>query len=340
MLGDWVSYHIYYHEDLDRLVQGLIVPVVYMLIERDAIDRFFFVRYGLGGPHVRLRLRPVKSRATVESLARAAIESFLQACPSCRSINESTLRASAARIIAEDSHEELKAIPGDNTYLIEEFRPEVERYGGLDLLPFSLDLFATSSMWVLDLVRRGSIASTTRRLKHGLQLILWQALHFSRDPEELRALVRYAYNTWGAEMPGVVKKAEQVFERQRDSLVAMVEHQCQRAKMRSFADLSTLDLPSLHGGAAQLLAAKLDSQKVRDKVRYMIKGSHIHMTSTRLGLMNPEEVYLCRMLSMASDFASGEIARALTEIARFDARVTIAQLANCGIRNFTEGAQE
>jgi len=71
----WIGYHLFYYEDPRRAVLGFVRPAVAALVEVDLIESFFFLRYALGGPHVRLRLRPAEGRSPeaaemVEALAR------------------------------------------------------------------------------------------------------------------------------------------------------------------------------------------------------------------------------------------------------------------------------
>src|SRR4051812_47680502 len=41
----WCSYHLYYHEDLDRAVIGFVLPTVLSVVSSGWIDSFFFIRY-------------------------------------------------------------------------------------------------------------------------------------------------------------------------------------------------------------------------------------------------------------------------------------------------------
>src|SRR5687767_1719493 len=89
----WISGHLYYHESLDRAVLGFVHPLVVSLVKDGQIDAFFFVRYGLGGPHIRLRLRVIPG---ARELALAAMQQsahhFLDLAPSARSVDEEAIR--------------------------------------------------------------------------------------------------------------------------------------------------------------------------------------------------------------------------------------------------------
>jgi thiopeptide-type bacteriocin biosynthesis protein len=59
--GEWLSAHIFfngelYGKDCDRVILDLVAPFVQVCHEHQWITRYFFIRYGENGPHVRLRL--------------------------------------------------------------------------------------------------------------------------------------------------------------------------------------------------------------------------------------------------------------------------------------------
>ena len=53
----WCAWHLHYHGDSNRLLFGVIDPTSRRWWKEGAIDRSFFVRYQLGGPHIRWRVR-------------------------------------------------------------------------------------------------------------------------------------------------------------------------------------------------------------------------------------------------------------------------------------------
>src|SRR6478736_5504341 len=75
-LANWRAWHLYYHACEDHLLLELVRPLVVELLRRQAIDRFFFIRYAYGGPHIRLRWRLTEASGAVEAeqtlTARAA----------------------------------------------------------------------------------------------------------------------------------------------------------------------------------------------------------------------------------------------------------------------------
>src|SRR5690242_2191659 len=100
---NWVAGHLYHHQDLDQVLWGFVHPLVVTLVQNGSIDSFFYVRYGLGGPHIRLRLRTVPgAREGVLEAMRQASRRFLALAPSTKSLDEETIRRSNERLLASD----------------------------------------------------------------------------------------------------------------------------------------------------------------------------------------------------------------------------------------------
>src|SRR5690242_5681489 len=68
----WASYHIFYYAlSCHQVLLEIVLPVVRDLWNRRQLIRFFFIRYGEGGPHVRLRvLGSPEGRRDLESSLR------------------------------------------------------------------------------------------------------------------------------------------------------------------------------------------------------------------------------------------------------------------------------
>ncbi|MGX7761440.1 thiopeptide-type bacteriocin biosynthesis protein [Streptomyces angustmyceticus] len=79
----WVCAHVFYDTDQDALLARCVEPVVTELERRGLIQRYFFLRYWEGGPHVRLRLLPTRARdrAAVAEVAEHRLGAFLAASP-------------------------------------------------------------------------------------------------------------------------------------------------------------------------------------------------------------------------------------------------------------------
>jgi hypothetical protein len=293
----WICYHLYYHQDPDLAVRQLVRPLIARLLAEGWIDNYFFVRYRLGGPHIRLRLqaRPA-SAESVAAVAEAAARSFLADRPSTSPLSADEVRRIHQIVLASEPHEHDDSIYPDNSFLAMPFRPEIERYGGPELLRHSLDFFTASSATVLDLLGLHGEQTRSRRAV-AFQVLACQALSFARGPEDLAVLVRYAIDLWGGAMPRAIAQAERIFAEQKGLFDRLFRHQREQeaASLERSGDGEIL--PRLRA-ASRLLSRSIGAADLATHQR--IGGSQLHMTANRLGLSNAEEVYLGRLLELAA----------------------------------------
>jgi hypothetical protein len=293
----WLSGHLYHHQSLDPVVRGFVHPLAVSLVKGGWIDAFFFVRDGLGGPHIRLRLRVIPGAGDRALAAmRQSAEIFLELEPSTRSLDAETIWRSNERILAADPHEIDGAVYPDNSFRVVPFRPEIERYGGPGRFRASLDFFTLSSVAAIEFLSSHGEAPRSVQLAHAFGLLLRQALGFAADETELSDLLRYGVDSWGQILPKVVEKGDKVARSQMDVFLELFHEAV--AEVRSLhAEHASFERPPdfLAVGAGRLSAAIGSADRA---TRARIGGSQLHMTATRLGLGNAEEVYISRLLSV------------------------------------------
>ena len=280
--------------------------MVAALAREGSITGFFYLRHGLGGPHLRLRLRPAAGADGrvgdgMEHFARA----FLAREPSRRSLEEAAIRRSNAAILQNDPHEIDDAVHADNSYRRVPFRPEVERYGGPQRFRFSLDCFTLSSVAAIDFHLRLGGAARPLQLAEAYGLLLRQALGFAHGEDELADLLRYGVDWLGHDLPKVVEKGDAVAQTQRERFRELLAGSLEEAReAREGADPAGLSPASLLVAGAGRLSAAIGPAERGDRLR--IGASQLHMTASRLGLTHAEEVYLSRILTRTLGEAGGE----------------------------------
>ena len=287
---EWASYHVFYHGPGDRLLSRLVLPVVRDLWNRGRIDRFFFIRYGLGGPHVRLRLlcAPGAGEEAGESLRQAA-EGFFARWPA-ETLDDDEIRRQNRPFAASHSPAELDAVHPNHSVASVPFEPEVERYGGPDLIGSSLDFFCVSSAYALDLISRHEGEPRPRRLSHAMRALLRQALGFAAGGRELPAIAAYAAAGTGPGTSLLLARADQEFARSPEDYLALIQEEIEISR------------DSLLTAAAQVLESRL--RGTADPAWWRVVGSQLHMTANRLDLMNVEELYLGQILRRALERAA------------------------------------
>jgi len=127
--------------------------------------------------------------------------------------------------------------------------------------------------------------------------LLQQAAGFAADGRELLDLLRYGMDSWGnGGPPKVLEKADKVFALQTDAFLqlfrtrlsevrsSLAEGEGGASRAADFLVLGAAGLSAVLSGAARATRAR-------------IGGSQLHMTATRLGIGNAEEVYISRLLT-------------------------------------------
>ncbi|MFI6498957.1 lantibiotic dehydratase C-terminal domain-containing protein [Nonomuraea typhae] len=109
----WISIHAHYHHDLDPLLIGAVAPLIDMLRSADLLERWFFLRYWEGGPHLRIRLLPRRhgDASAVRGEAVHRLGSWLAANPAPGHLPEDLYEAHARTAAA------LEGRPGPPTPL-------------------------------------------------------------------------------------------------------------------------------------------------------------------------------------------------------------------------------
>jgi hypothetical protein len=296
--SEWVSYHLFYHQPGDRLLLRLVLPLVRELRRRGRISRFFFIRYGEGGPHIRLRLLcDPRHKKTADASLRRRAARFFERWPSGPLDGGGEARRQTWYSLVGDSRG--GATYPDNSAVEIPFEPEVERYGGADLLDDSLEYFYRSSLCVLRLAARHRGMDKPFLLGLGLRLLWWQALGFAAGREELSRLAAYMA---GARQGGaLVERADREFAARGDSYARLLRGEIERLR----------DGEPLAESPEFLLAAAARHlrQRIRgagEEARWRILSSQLHMTANRLGLLKLEELYLGRLLWRALQHAGSD----------------------------------
>lgn len=286
---NWLAFYLFYHADRDRALLEFVQPAVRSLWLKEQIASFFFIRYALGGPHIRLRLLVNPGcESAVEEEVQLAAASFLARRPSTDSWDEATIRRINHTILANDAHEQEDAVYPDNFLRATPFRPEVDRYGGSGLLPHSLDLFAVSSVKALRYCNAYEHAARARRLSGACRLLARQLWSFADGDEALSVLQAF---TASRKLDAILPHADSAYEARRSDFLSLLTTELEALG-------SPQAVPDLHDLASRQLAR--EASEADAEIRRRIGASQLHMTANRIGVTNAEEVYLGRLLERAA----------------------------------------
>ncbi|WP_051709137.1 thiopeptide-type bacteriocin biosynthesis protein [Streptomyces sp. NRRL S-350] len=255
-------------EDLAPLMDGL------------AGTDWFFIRYGEGGPHLRIRLRHPGPPTASPALDPTRLAADLSRLAGRRTPPDGPWTA---------RHGEVTEVP---------YAPETERYGGPALLPIAEEVFTHSTRTAVHALRALASAPDSRL---PLALDLAHTTAHALGLDELAAsrwLRRHAASwRWVTEYPplpgaAVHTRVNTVFARQRQALAG-------RARaLRAALDAGTA-APWLGDWAARTAdaAARMRAVAPADASERLswVWASQLHMLFNRLGVGPDEERAVCRL---------------------------------------------
>jgi thiopeptide-type bacteriocin biosynthesis protein len=297
--AEWASVHLFgrpalYGSDGDAVLLRDVRPLVRTCARAGAIDGFFFVRYGEGGPHIRLRmrLRAARHRATVERLVQD-------------------------RLHASDRSPRRGATPGGASRRVVRFEwtpyvPELDRYGGPAGVAIAERVFHASSVAAFAMLRAVAEEDRTRRL--GLALLNGLVvLHvFMENHTALSAFAAthaMQYAQLGAPGQGLTNQFRATFDanaeaRRRDVariLAAAADSALPPAVRRFQAELRDCRDSLRRAWYSRKLSCGESPLRAWSDCVGRIVPSYLHMMNNRLGIVMREEAYLAYVISRATD---------------------------------------
>ncbi len=257
----WLSAHLFWEGSLDELLRHCVASLVQYGQRRGWVQQFFFIRYGEGGPHVRLRLRAT----SVADHARLA------------------------RLVARRFAAFLRVAGGVGWVQFVPYRPETTRYGGPQALLLAEAFFEASSAAVLRWLRtQPGLPPAARRLTAAL------VLHASFaqacwPPVRVQASLRQFVADWLPRVPG-----------EWLGLFA-AQYQCQRPALRTLLGQPQpiTGWLAAYAQASERLATQLAQVALSESQYDEVITSLLHMTNNRLGVANHDEAFVAYLLAEA-----------------------------------------
>jgi len=336
--GDgWISLHVFYAANANPVLVNCVRPLVDSLREQGLLRSWFFIRYWLEGPHIRLRLLPTDPSVTAEvaRAARTALESYLRERPALyeedRNASGDLYKNMFLAEYSEDRWNELYGADGtmpfrDNNSIAHiAYERELARYGG----PAGMELaewhFQESSETVVTLLDTTNVHVRTVLLGQAAQLTAGLCFAFLRDEEAVaRFLVNYRTmweTSYQEPSDNQHERFDRSYERMKDRLVTRVEHVRDSARGDSEAAPTPLErswlahcdelrdkvLGLFDEGSLTFRDGPVQDPQVALAI---VLSSYVHMTNNRLGVSILDEIYLSYILCKAlSDMAPQEVLR-------------------------------
>lgn len=324
MNSEWQSFHVFYAANANPILVEGVAPLVRSLRERGLVDRWFFIRYWLEGPHVRLRVLPARDAdpERVRTEVRTALEAVLTRRPALYEADRDDSGELFKRMyLAEYSEEQWNAEYGEdgempyrdnNTVHENAYRQELDRYGGPAGMALSEWHFERSSDLVLRLLATGNMHLRTVLLGQTAQLGMALCFAFLPDDAAVAGFLENYRVFWETSYQEPSTEQHEAFDRGfarmrdrlRDRLSAVraavrdpagatgverewAEH-CRELAARA-ADLTRAGELSFRDGPVTDPAVALP----------ILLSSYVHMTANRLGASILDEIYLAYVNSRA-----------------------------------------
>jgi thiopeptide-type bacteriocin biosynthesis protein len=325
--NEWISLHVFYAANANPVLVNCVGPLTAELQEQGVLAKWFFIRYWLEGPHVRIRLLPSapEHAETVRRTAEERITAYLRRRPA---LYEEDRDANADlyknMYLAEYTQEMWDADYGpdgtmpfrdNNSVHLMSYDREYSRYGGPLAMELAESHFQTSSEYVLTLLGSTNVHVRTALLGQSAQLMLALCLAFLPDEEAVATFLTRYRTMWETSYQesseGQHEKFDASYARMRDRLV-------QRARQ---VRAGVQDLPGA-APTAQERAWIEHARELRDDVLRLaadgkiafrdgrtpddpqdalavVLSSYVHMTNNRLGVSILDEIYLSYVLRRA-----------------------------------------
>ncbi len=322
----WISLHIFYAADSNPLLTDCIGPLIAHLRKSSLIERWFFIRYWLEGPHVRLRLLPSSDEAgeKVRQITRERVEQFLERRPSLwEPETEDPGGMFKSMFLAEYTEQQWNERYGEGGSMtfrpnnsIEEiaYEPEFGRYGGPRGMELAERHFEHSSDAIVELLTRTNTHVRTVLLGLSAQMACVLAFTMLGSDEAVAEFFQRYRLSWERRYDTSSEihhpRFDQSLSKARDELLrrigeikagisgdapiadfrtSWIEH---AAEMRTgITNLTRKGLMSFGDGMEEITDVSI--------VCAILLTSYIHMTNNRLGVLIQDEIYISYLISKA-----------------------------------------
>lgn len=315
----WNAYHVFYHGDLDELIRSAVSPLTKKLLEQGIVEKFFYIRYWEGGPHIRLRFYQEKERINdSEPLIYSYINSFFQEYPSEEFSDKKMLLLQMNKLaMLENKTSNQIDIVANNSIVKEKYEQELVRYGGKVGMELAEEHFFQSSLFSIKIVE--SLNNQSERLSLGMKSMISYIRVINLPINEITSFLDQYATIWLRYINGNVEKLKDYFYekylKQKQSIDTLVLENMSNGNSLSSENfnwdfhlkqfLNQVEA-SWEQKEIQLNKEQLSYIDYSKKTLYLIT-SYIHMTSNRIGLKPQEEAYISCILSSSLKSLNGSI---------------------------------
>ncbi|GAA1329520.1 thiopeptide-type bacteriocin biosynthesis protein [Saccharothrix algeriensis] len=321
----WQATHVHYAGNADPMIVHGIAPLVRDLRERGLVERWFFIKYWLEGPHVRLRLLPAAGvdPELVRSETRAALTAFLRRRPALYEADADGLADLYHRMfLAEYGQERWDETYGESGMPLRAnnschempYEREYGRYGGVAGVELAEWHFEVSSDLVAGLLRTTNVHVRTVLLGLAAQLSATMCFSFLGTAERVAKFLDDYRTFWETTYQensdeyhesfdkSYARMADKLAERVAAAAEVALDHasaadsDARRGWASHCADLRDRVAELARAGALEFSRGPVADV---DGASAILLSSYLHMTNNRLGVSILDEIYLSYVLRRA-----------------------------------------
>ncbi|MEV6331150.1 thiopeptide-type bacteriocin biosynthesis protein [Streptomyces sp. NPDC051909] len=303
--SEWSPLHIHLPMSLQP---GFLRDVLHPVVREAGVrDRFWYLRYWQGGPHIRLRLHEA-SEATVESVRGrlAAAMPALDAEQAAEYAQQSSHQPGLAALEGAKP-EEVRAA---GTIEAAVYSPEYAKYGGTTGLRIAEELFRSTSTAVLDLLA----GLTDRQLRASpagpaMRVMAMSLKGSGLDMEQSQDFLRHYEEDWRRWVPpGYDEQWAGMYERTRGRVMRLCGAVWRDGATDVFHDTYARALKSAQAAQAAQSAQAAQAgppgggvaELVLEETPYAhCLANYIHTTNNRLGILPVAEAFLAHVIRRA-----------------------------------------
>ncbi|WP_062352652.1 thiopeptide-type bacteriocin biosynthesis protein [Bacillus kwashiorkori] len=287
MKEQWNALHIFYH-DMTKY-DSLILTVndeMNRYVDLQLIEKWFFIRYWEGGPHIRLRYFPKDKDEEIRQKIEEKVRLFWKTLPIEQVLTKEDYYANHPFDGEKKSMEELPWFDNRSIKSIP-YVPEIERYGGAESIKYSESIFMYSSQLVCYLLKATKPDSAKKFiLALTLTKLLIEELLCFDEQEDLIQYATFYKQYWEPFVEGNrTNDLLHLFSANKNSIGKFYEALKTNQVVQSYFAKMVFELNNVR-------------TIINDELYiHRIVASHIHMTNNRLGISPFVEYYISEYIS-------------------------------------------
>lgn len=269
-MGNWKAYHIFYHnfEKHDDLIK-VIAGKAREFMNAKVVEKWFFLRYWEGGPHLRVRfLNPSES---VQDEFINTIRNFIEDNPSQDTL---TKEAYYKDHLFDGEVVDIEKISWHKEGEIKNYTyyPEYERYGGKEVIDYSENVF----MWSSDLVDKIIIGTKKFEMRMiysaAISLIILKDIMNKMIDFPIREFFTETIEFWSTFKLVSEEEILSFYETNSHIISKVIDRINEDEQIKIYVDEILNEIHNIHLNITDM------------NVIASIVGSHLHMTNNRLGI--------------------------------------------------------